>query len=137
MGGMLLKLFYNSEVEPYNSDLTTILTLMREVGERGVPCESIDTKNLAKSELFKYYLHACTPSIHKRYKIRRIFGTRRQSGIFFGKEQPALIVYKKSNRIPDDVFPHEACGQVRGIADFLRRLLFEIGEGKKIPLAEV
>ena len=41
------------------------------------------------------------------------------SGVFFGREQPALLVYQNGEEEPVDIFPHVVKGRMVSIDQFL------------------
>lgn len=53
---------------------------------------SLHGENYRFAAPLKAYMEAFEPSVFNKYEIRRAFGTNRQSGIFFGKEESALII---------------------------------------------
>lgn len=92
--------------------------------EKGIFCKIIDTKGMSDSERYQLYItRAIVPSARKKYKIRQIFGSRKHSAPFFGKEAPALLVYEEGEKPPIDVYPHEKNGKRVEIVDFLQMLL--------------
>lgn len=78
----------------------------------------VDTADKTENEMIDLYSRAVMPSVWKKYRIRKIFGTNRQSGIFFGREQPALL-------LEGDVwgiYPHEQDKKLVTIENFLENL---------------
>jgi len=73
----------------------------------------------------KGYFDAVGPSVLKKYRIRQVFGSRRNSGWLFGKGVPALIVVDPGKQYPEDVYPRKEGGQIVTINDFLKSLLGE------------
>lgn len=69
---------------------------------------------------------AVPPSVRKRYRIRKVFGTNTAAGSFFGKGIPALVVFEGES--PIDVYPHEEPG---GRLITIRGYLEELVWGKK------
>jgi hypothetical protein len=95
--------------------------LMSAVREAGVEYRVIAPSSLSREQLDDVYNRfAVPPSVRKRYGIRRIFGTNKYPGSFFGKGVPALVVLE--NGRPQDVFPHEEGGKLVTIKDYLERL---------------
>jgi len=82
--------------------------------------------------VYDVYIKACLPSILKKYAIRKVFGTKRNSGVLFAKEVPALLVYDDYQELPVDTYPHEKGKRDVEIADCLRNLLAE-GEAHPPP----
>ncbi len=126
---MLLKLYYNPDEQvlsvPANKGFSEVPGLLTSLKEKGIECEEIDTNVMSPGEIYKVYTEACTPSIVKGrmgYRVRQIFGSRRQSGAFFGKGVPALLVYEEEGQLPVDVYPHEELGRLITIKEFLQGL---------------
>ena len=73
------------------------------------------------------YARAIVPSVHKKYRVRSVFGTRKYAGTRFGRGVPALLVVEDGR--PVDVYPHEEQdGTVVTITDYLERR-FAAGNG--------
>ncbi len=95
--------------------------LLVRVREAGVEYAVIDVSGLSREALEDIYTRlAVVPSVRKRYGIRRIFGTNKCPGAFFGKSVPALVVLE--NGRPEDVYPHEERGRIVTIKDYIDRL---------------
>ena len=96
--------------------------LLRRLREAGVEYRAIDVSERSREELQEQYLRlAMRPSVSKRYRVKRIFGTNKYSGGFFGRGVPALVVL--DNERPVDVFPHEEQGgRIVTIADYVARV---------------
>ena len=62
-------------------------------------------------------------NVPRKFGIRRVFGTRRRSGCFFGREVPALLVYEDSGSHPIDVYPQQRLGRTITINEFLKGFL--------------
>ncbi len=77
---------------------------------------------MGDSEVNDIYINACMPSVFKKYAIRKVFGTNRNSGVFFGKQVPALLVYEDNQMVPIDVYPHEKGKREIEIVEFLKNL---------------
>jgi hypothetical protein len=120
---MKLKFCYSSKVKPFEGRISAIFELLKQLEKRGIECEYVDTNGLSHSSLQEIYIDAVTPSVRKKYGIRRVFGTRRQSGIFFGKQVPALLVYEAHGRYPTDVYPHVERGRTVTVEEYLRMML--------------
>jgi len=115
-------------ITPENEGLEEVPGLLEELKKRGVQVELVDTAKLNESEIEKLYLDAVGPSVIKKYRIRQVFGTRRQSAIFFGKKVPALLVYEGNVAI--DVYPHQTILGYVTIRDYLKRLLSRLEKEK-------
>jgi hypothetical protein len=61
------------------------------------------------------------PAVYKHYEVKRMLGTNRHSGCFFGAEVPALVVTDGDS--VGDTYPHRKGNQIVTIRDFLTSLL--------------
>ena len=129
-----IELYYSSEVaEPWCDleEIRSLLSKLREKAERlglsaSVSVDFVDTAKIPESELKEFYTTSViVPSIKKKYKISSLFGTRRASGCFFGRERPGLVVYREGATTPVDVYPHDEDGRRITIADYLSERLAE------------
>jgi hypothetical protein len=129
--GMRVRLYYSSDHTPlsvpYNKgfELNEVLDLLKELERQSrLVYETVDTSELSDHDLREAYIAAMAPAIIKGrtgYNIKRVFGSRRLSGIHFGKGIPALLVYEESEH-PRDVYPHRL-GQIPiTIKEFLENL---------------
>ena len=115
-----VKFFYSSEVDAVGCDLNAIFSLLDKLKETGVSVELIDTAKMEERELHEFYISEATlPSVRKQYRIGHIFGTQKKAGRFFGREQPALLVYQNCSEEPVDIFPHVVKGRMVSIDQFL------------------
>lgn len=95
--------------------------LLGQMREAGVEYRMIDPSELSREELEDAYIRlAVPPSVRKRYGIKRVFGTNKYPGSFFGRQVPALVILE--NGRPQDVFPHEEGGKIVTIKDYLEKL---------------
>lgn len=128
---MKLKLYYSTKQQPLdqpaNHGFREAMDILASLGSLDIVCEMIDTDGLPNDKVYEAYADAWRPSISKKLAIRRVFGTRRRSGRFFGKEVPALLVYDEDCGHPIDVYPHEELGRIITIRDFLKKLVEEAG----------
>jgi len=128
---MKVKLYYSTEQHPFgdpaNQGFDEVMALLTLLEKQGIGCERIDTSKLSDEEIYEAYAKAWIPSVFKKLGIRRIFGTRRRSGCFFGREVPALLVYDEDEDHPVDIYPHEERGRIMTIKEFLERLAGEAG----------
>lgn len=124
---MKLKLYYSTEQQPLgdpaNQGFSEAMELLTLLERQGISCERIDTSKLSDEEIYEAYARAWTPSVFKKLGIRRVFGTRRRSGCFFGKGVPALLVYDEDEDHPVDVYPHEELSRTITIKEFLEELV--------------
>lgn len=123
---MHLRLYYNSTEEPMdtpaNEGIANAFALLKEAGEKGIECEWINTSKISEEDRMHAYFDAVGPSVLKKYRIRQVFGSRRNSGWLFGKGVPALIVIDTAKR-PEDVYPRNEAGRLVTIKEFLQELV--------------
>jgi len=117
------RLYYSSKEKPLdllcNQGFDEVITLLKNQGSQ---YEIIDTTTLSEEELYSAYSDAWVPSVYKKFRIRRVFGSRRHSGWLFGKGVPALLIYEKGKKYPIDVYPHEERGRIITIKEYLEKL---------------
>ncbi len=121
-----LEVYYTTgevqEGEPANAGISSgdLPRLVRQVRETGVAYRVVE--GLTEQEREEAYVsRAVRPSVSKRYRVRRIFGTNKYSGQYFGGAVPALVVLE--NGRPVDVYPHEEQdGTIVTIRDYLDRI---------------
>ena len=110
------------EGDPVNAGLSAndLPLLERQIREVGVEYRVVD--GLTQQEREEAYVtRAVRPSVSKRYRVRRVFGTNKYSGQYFGGAVPALVVLE--NGRPVDVYPHEEQdGTIVTIRDYLDRI---------------
>jgi hypothetical protein len=108
---------------PCNAGIDEALERIENLRRRGLNVRVLDMMQMSEHEIWSAYIRdAMPPSVMKRYPIRQIFGSRRQSGFLFGRGVPALIVQAPSGEMAEDVFPHEESGRIVTINQFLSRL---------------
>ena len=120
------EVYYNAgevrEGDPVNAGLSAndLPRLERQIREVGVEYRVVD--GLTQQEREEAYVtRAVRPSVSKRYRVRRVFGTNKYSGQYFGGAVPALVVLE--NGRPVDVYPHEEQdGTIVTIRDYLDRI---------------
>ncbi len=126
---MKMKLIHNSQIFPMDSqpnegfDLGKVKVLLGRLEGLGVSWEIVDSSRVSPEELSNLYFEAVGPAVSKRYQVRQVFGSKRQSGISFGKGVPALLVYEPGGGYPSDVYPHRAGDHTVTIRAFLADLL--------------
>jgi hypothetical protein len=112
----------NQDIKP-RSDADKIKSVLSKLAKASkIEYKVVDTAKLTDQERSSEYVKAIAPSIFNKYQVRKVFGTNRQSGIFFGKEEPALLVEGKKH----DIYPHILNGKVVTIQDFLDQLSKEL-----------
>jgi len=125
-----LRLYLDSTVEPFakiSFNKRKVFLLLEKLKEHGINVSIIDTAGWNKEMIYEVYLNAARVAIfrgYKAYRIRKIFGSARDSGKYFGREVPALLVYDKGEVI--DVYPHEEKGKLITIEEFLEEKLREL-----------
>jgi hypothetical protein len=126
-----LKLYYSTKQQPLddpaNHGFSEAMDYLALARSQGIVCEKVDTSELPNNKVYEAYADAWRPSISRKLAIRRVFGTRRRSGCFFGREVPALLVYDENGDHPIDVYPHEELGRIVTIREYVRKLLDEAG----------
>lgn len=115
--------FYYDKREGNQTRVKEILELLEKAKKRGIKCEIRDLNGVHQGDVFKIYEKAWRPSIWKRYKLRTVFGSHRRPGIFFGKKEPALLVYEENSDYPMDVYPHDDHGRISKIEEALREII--------------
>jgi hypothetical protein len=121
-----IKLYYNSQIDTPWCALKKIRIQLKKLEEVGIPVTMIDTASMEEKQIFEHYMEATYPSVRKQYRISQIFGSQSKSGQFFGRQQPALLVYQGEDRHPVDVYPHDFNGKRVLIEDFLEQKIREL-----------
>ena len=112
--------YMNPKENNSRSDTGKIIQLLDKLkGSKKLDYKIIDTSKMTDSQRWDAYGKVIGPSVFNKYEVRRVFGTNRQSGIFFGKEQPALLVEGDIW----DIFPHKKNGKDITIEKFLENLM--------------
>ena len=125
---MKLRLYLNTNEKSFlsnraNQGFDQAVELLAFLKDKGFDYKRIDTSQLSDKDIQETYMDAIYPSVRQKFGIRRIFGSRRRSGCFFGKGVPALFVYEDDSGYPTDVYPHEELGRVITIKEFLETLI--------------
>ncbi|MEX0862279.1 hypothetical protein [Nitrosopumilus sp.] len=112
-------LYRSSKESNVRTDLNFVESTLKELSEQNsLEYSIIDTADMTNAELTESYTKALLPSVWHKYRIRTVFGTNRNSGCFFGKEQPALLLEGDIWGI----YPHEKDGRKVLIETFLANL---------------
>ncbi len=84
-----------------------------------------DTSKLSKDALKRiYFTKAAVTAMMKKYDVKTVFGTEEKEADFFGKEVPALLIYKDSNfGYPRDVIPRIEKNKLVVIEEYLSEQL--------------
>lgn len=129
IGGSISGLVYcfSSRVSPLADEasigLEEVPGLLRQIRQWGISVEEIDLSARGDEDRKALYEQACAAANRSGCAIRRIFGSRRRGyGPFFGREAPALLVYRGKRPVPDEVYPCYREGRVMTIRDFLKGL---------------
>ena len=113
--------FYYDKQRSDMGEVSRLIERLKDLKSKSLQIRILDIGNMPKDEVFKIYANAWRPSVHKKYKIRRVFGTHRQPGILFGRK-PALLVYEADSEYPTDIYPHDAHGRIVTIEEFIDNL---------------
>lgn len=107
--------------DPVNRGLDVRLErVLRRLREAGAAYQVVDAAALSPAVRRDAYARAVVPSVHKKYRVRSVFGTRKYAGTRFGRGVPALLVVEDGR--PVDVYPHEEQdGTVVTITDYIER----------------
>jgi predicted nucleotidyltransferase len=119
----LLKFVYDSRSSP-REVVKEILRLLDEIRDFGVRVEFVDLAGREGERLDLYLRLAAIVAALRRYEVRRVFGSRRNPGFLFGREEPALVVFYEERDTPQDVYPHKS--QLKGAPDLTIRDFLEI-----------
>ena len=124
---MILKLIHHSKILPIEDDankgfdLADIKATLQRLRQLGVSAETIEISTMAEEKLSNLYSEATLPAVFKKYHVRQVFGSKRNSGFRFGKQVPALLVYEPGNKYPSDVYPHRNGDRIVTIREGRRR----------------
>ena len=103
-----------------NVGFSVVMYLLWMLNQRGIHTEIVDASCMPEEQIQSAYAEAIPLAVSRKFRIRRVFGTKHQSGSRFGKEVPALLVYKGEQEKLIDIYPRieEQCCTVT-ICDFL------------------
>jgi hypothetical protein len=109
--------------EEANAGLEEVPGLLEEARRQGIDVEEVDLSMCDEEKRRALYEQAAAAAVRSRCRIRELFGSRRRGyGPHFGREAPALLVYRGEERIPAEVYPCRRRGRVMSIRDFLKGL---------------
>lgn len=118
-----LRMYYDTTIEPFTSivgGMSHILSSLQILQERGFDVGLIDTSEWTDSMLYEVYSEVAQLAAKKRIRIRKVFGTARDSGKYFGREVPALLVYEEHVLV--DVYPKMEGRRLITIEEYLANL---------------
>jgi hypothetical protein len=115
------------DADPANRGLDAGLErVVARLREAGAEYRVVDTGELSVADRQEAYARAVLPSVHKKYRVRSVFGTRKYAGTRFGRDVPALLVLEDGR--PVDVYPHEEQdGTVVTITEYVERRFARAG----------
>ena len=105
-----------------NNGIDEVLKHREKFRRQGIEVQIVDTTSMSDHERQNEYMRAVWPSVLKKYRIRQIFGSRRNAGFMFGRGVPALVIQSSSGAVAEDVFPREEAGRIVTIYEFFARL---------------
>lgn len=113
--------FYYDSIRSDRKLVEKITSKLKKLKGKVANIKSVDICNETKDKRYDLYSKTWTPSVFKKYRIRKVFGTQRNPGTLFG-EVPALLVYDDSDNFPSDVYPHDKHGKVETIEEYLNSI---------------
>jgi hypothetical protein len=122
------ELFYDPDVStsldvlPQNKGVRDVLEHVDDFRKEGVAIQKRNTAKMSATDLEHAYIRAIVPSVYRKYRVRRMFGSNRHAGLLFGRDVPALLVSDTTHKTPGDVYPHEQAGRIVTIHEFLTQL---------------
>lgn len=121
-----VEVFYDAgqlrDGDPANAGLEDLRRVTHRLAEAAATYSVVDTGELTPQDREEAYRsRAVRPSVSRRYRVRRLFGTNKYPGQDFGAAVPALVVLEDGR--PVDVYPHEEQdGTIVTIRDYLDTL---------------
>lgn len=105
--------------DPRNKGVEAVIARPKDFRRDGQPIQIVDTGKMTEDQRMTAYIRALTPSVLQKYRVRKVFGTQRNAGVFFGRGVPALVVWPDDGDFPVDVYPHEKLGRTVTIYEYL------------------
>jgi len=118
---------FSSEASPFpgeeNAGLEEVPGLLERARQYGIEVEEVDFSKRGEEERRALDEQADVAAKRSRSEIHEIFGFRRRGyRPYFGREAPALLVYRGEDGFPAEVYPCCRRGRVMPIRDFLKGL---------------
>ena len=88
-----------------NRGIEAVPALLEQLECVGARVRRVDIRPLSSEQRFHEYTKATIPAVHKKYEVKRIFGTARHSACWFGIQVPALVVKETVDAV-GDTYPH-------------------------------
>jgi hypothetical protein len=104
-----------------NEGIEAVPELLKRLQARGAEVEFIDTAHLNEKARIESYTRVALPAVYRHYEVKRMLGSNRHSGCFFGAEVPALLV--RDDDTVGDTYPHRKGDRIFTIHSFLANLL--------------
>ena len=117
-------LYYDSTIEPFTSitgSIEYILRKLHKLSNKGYKIKIIDTAGWTNDMLFEIYMSVVQLAIRRKFRLRKVFGTAREGGKYFGKEVASLLVYENDQLV--DVYPKIEKGRLITIEDYLKSII--------------
>jgi hypothetical protein len=92
-----------------NRGIEAIPALLEQLERIGATVRRVDLRPVSAEQRFHEYAKATIPAVHKKYEVKRIFGTARHSACWFGIQVPALVVKETVDAV-GDTYPHRKSG---------------------------
>ena len=113
---MELTLYFPSDLtilfkDERNRGIEAVPGLLEHLERFGARVRRIDLRPLSAEQRSHEYAKATIPAVHKKYEVKRIFGTNRHSACWFGLQVPALVVKETVNAV-GDTYPHRKSGNI-------------------------
>jgi hypothetical protein len=122
---MKLLYYFSSKRQPIaidrNEGVDDVPKLLKRLDAKGHRVEMKDTAAMTEQQRNKAYISAIVPAVYRHYELRKMFGSNRISGCFFGAEVPALLVTDGDS--VGDTYPHRKEDRISTIRSFLSELV--------------
>jgi hypothetical protein len=122
---MKLVYYFSSKRQPIaidrNEGVEDVPKLLKRLDAKGHRVEMKDTAAMTEQQRNKAYISAIVPAVYRHYELRKMFGSNRISGCFFGAEVPALLVTDGDS--VGDTYPHRREDRISTIRSFLSELV--------------